>query len=323
MMMARILKTGFAASAALAVLLCAPAARAEFPDKNVTFVIPFGPGGGFDRTVRLISPYLEKALPNKVEVLPKNMPGAGGRKGYSVVYRAKPDGYIFTIANMPGAALPGVLGEKIEYDLNKFTWIARLASEEYMIGVPAKSNIKSLDDLIKLGRPVKFPSTGFGSTGQAATAVVGDVLKMPVNHLTGYKGTSAYIVGTIRGDADAALAPVSTFRKFVQSGDIRPLVTFEEKSSMPGVPTIAELGHPELTGLAVERFVLAPPGLPADVTKALSDAFTKAVNDPDYKAATVKTGELLAYLPADEARKAAEKSLAIFLKHKEAVSKKN
>ncbi len=313
----------FAIAAALGALLGIPAAHAEFPEKNIEFIIPFGPGGGFDRTVRLISPYLEKALPKKVEVLPKNVPGAGGRKGMSIVYRAKPDGYMFTIANMPGAALPGVLGQKVEYDLQKFTWIARLASEEYMIGVPTKSNIKSLDDLRKLGRPVKFPSTGFGSTGQAATAVVGDVMNIPIQHLTGYKGTSAYIVGTIRGDADAALAPVSTFRKFVQSGDIRPLVTMEAKSSMPGVPTIAELGHPELTGLAVERFILAPPGLPADVAKALSEAFTKAVNDPAYKAATVKTGESLAFLPAAEAKVAAEKSLGIYLKHKAAVSKKN
>jgi tripartite-type tricarboxylate transporter receptor subunit TctC len=312
-----------AIAATMGTLLSVPAAHAEYPEKNIDFIIPFGPGGGFDRTVRLIAPSIEKALPNKVEVLPKNVPGAGGRKGMSIVYRAKPDGYMMTIANMPGAAMPGVLGEKVEYDLPKFTWIARIASEEYMIGVPAKSNIKSIEDLRKLGRPVKFPNTGFGSTGYAATAILGEVLKFPINHLTGYKGTNAYIVGTIRGDADAAVAPVSTFRKFVQSGDIRPLVTMEAKSSMPGVPTIAELGHPELTGLAVERFVLAPPGLPANVAKTLSEAFSKAVEDPAYKAATTKSGEALAYLPADEARVAADKSLAIFLKYKSVIGKKN
>jgi tripartite-type tricarboxylate transporter receptor subunit TctC len=116
-----------------------PATAAGFPEKNIDFIIPFGPGGGFDRTVRIISPALEKTLPNKVEVVPKNVPGAGGAKGLATVFRAKPDGHTLAIANMPGAAIPAITNEPVEYDVNKFTWIARLATEEYMLAVSAKS----------------------------------------------------------------------------------------------------------------------------------------------------------------------------------------
>lgn len=316
------LRIALAAAVACGPALLAPAALAQYPEKNIEFIIPFGPGGGFDRTVRIISPHLEKALPKKVEVLPKNVAGAGGQKGLATVYRANPDGYLLTIANIPGAALPGIMGEQVEYQLDKFTWIARLATEEYMIAVPTKSAIKSVEDLKKLGRPVKVPHTDFGSTAYAATAIFMAELNIPVQHLTGYKGTNDYIVATIRGDGDAALAPVSTLRKFIEAGDMRGIVTMEEKSTIQGVPTIASLGYKSLTGLAVDRFVLAPPGTPDNIKKTLSDAFAKAVQDPELKAAAEKTGEPFAFLPASEAKASGDRALALYLKYKSVLGRK-
>ncbi|HXF54049.1 MAG TPA: tripartite tricarboxylate transporter substrate binding protein [Hyphomicrobiaceae bacterium] len=310
------------AAALCAGALLAPAASAQYPEKNIEFIIPFGPGGGFDRTVRLVSPYLEKALGGKVEVLPKNVAGAGGRKGLATVFRAKPDGYLLVIANVPGAALPEVMGEQVEYELTKFTWIARLATEEYMVAVPANSPIKSLDDMKKLGRPVKIPHTDYGSTAYAATAIFTAELNIPVQHLVGYKGTNDYIVATIRGDGDAAMAPVSTLRKFIEAGDMRGLVTMEAKSTIGNVPTIGSLGHDSLTGLAVDRYVLAPPGLPDAIRKTLSDAFAKAVQDPELKAAAEKSGEPFAFLPSDQAKASAERSLALYLKYKAVLGRK-
>lgn len=311
-----------AAAAMCAATLLTPVASAQYPEKNIEFIIPFGPGGGFDRTVRVVSPYLEKALPKKIEVLPKNVAGAGGRKGLATVFRANPDGYLLVIANIPGAALPEVMGEQVEYELDKFTWIARLATEEYMIAVPAKSSIKSVDDLKKLGRPVKIPHTDYGSTAYAATAIFTAELNIPVQHLTGYKGTNDYIVATIRGDGDAAMAPVSTLRKFIEAGDMRGIVTMEEKSTIGDVPTIGSLGYKGLTGLAVDRFVLAPPGTPDNIKKILSDALAKAVQDPELKAAAEKSGEPFAFLPAAEAKASGDRALGLYLKYKSVLGRK-
>lgn len=307
--------------AVAATTLAAPSGAAEFPEKNIQFIIPFGPGGGFDRTVRAVSPFMEKEFGNKISVLPRNVPGAGGKRGLATVYRASPDGYTISIANIPGAALPAITGAKVEYDINKFTWIARLSTEEYMIAVPSKSSIRTIDDLRKLGRPVKMPSTSFGSTGFAATVIFGEVLKFPIQHLTGYKGTNDYIVGVIRGDGDATVGPVSTLRKFLESGDMRGIFTTEEASSVKGVPTIAELGHPELTGLGVDRFVVGPPGVPAAVTQALSDSMAKALEDPELKAHARKTKEPFAFLPADRAKASADRSLALYTQYKAAIQK--
>src|SRR3990170_4430441 len=125
-----------------AALLSSAAAAADFPQKNIEFIIPFGPGGGFDRTVRAIAPFMEKQFGGKISVLPRNVPGAGGKKGMATLYRAKPDGYTISIANIPGAAIPGLTGEKVEYDIDKLTWIARLATEEYTLAVATQSPIR-------------------------------------------------------------------------------------------------------------------------------------------------------------------------------------
>jgi tripartite-type tricarboxylate transporter receptor subunit TctC len=265
---------------------------------------------------------MEKTLPKKVEVLPKNLPGAGGRRALATVFRAKPDGYLISIMNSPGAAIPALLGEKVEYDLSKFAWVAKIGGEDYMIGASAKGSIRSIDDLKKLGRPVKIPTTGFGSTAYAAAAVFAEALGFKAEHIPGYKGTNDYIVGIVRGDGDIAVAPVSTFKQFVESGAIRPLMTAEEKTSMPGVKTIAELGHPELAGLAVERYVVAPPATPANTVKILSDALGKAADNPELKAMAAKSGEPLEFIPSDRAKVAFDKALAIYEKYKTAIARK-
>jgi putative tricarboxylic transport membrane protein len=299
-----------------------PSAWAQYPQKNIEFLIPFGPGGGFDRTVRLVSPYMEKALPKKVEVLPKNLPGAGGRRALATVYRAKPDGYLISIMNSPGAAIPLLVGDKVEYDLAKFAWIAKIGAEEYMVGVSAKSPIKTIDDLRKLGRPIKMPTTGFGSTAYAAGAVFAAAFGLKAEHISGYKGTNDYIVGIVRGEGDIAVAPVSTFKQFVESGAIRPLMTFEEQTSMPGIQTVAQLGHPELSGLAVERYIVGPPNMPADIVKILSDALGQAANNPELKAKAAKSGEPLQYIPAGKAKAAFDKALSVYEKYKSALARK-
>jgi tripartite-type tricarboxylate transporter receptor subunit TctC len=314
------LKLALATAIGITAALATPAAAQKFPEKNIDFIIPFGPGGGFDRTVRIIAGPMEAALPNKVSVLPKNVPGAGGAKGVATVFRAAPDGYTLAIANMPGAAIPAIIGEPTEYEIDKFTWIARVGVEEYMLAVPSKSAIRSIEDIQKLGRPLKVLSTDYGSTAYAAGQIVGEVLKFPVQPLTGYKGTNDYIVGAIRGDGEAVVAPVSTLKQFVEAGDMRPIFSTEEKSSIKDVKTIAELGFPQLTGLAVERFVIGPPGMPAETVKILSDSIMKAVASPEAQKHAATEG--FAPLPAAEAKASADNTLALYSKYKEALGKK-
>ena len=307
------------AVAAVALGLAGPAS-AEYPEKDITFIIPYSPGGGFDTTVRQIASVLPKYLPNDVNVIPKNVPGAGGRLGNGQIYRAKPDGYTIGIFNMPGAAIPQLTGEKVNYDITKISWIARASTSPYLLGVNPKTGIKTLNDIKNLGRPLKMAHTGYGSTAYTASSITKHVVGFKATHITGYKGSKSYIVGVVRGDAEAAMAPVQTMASFVKSGDIRAVVTFEEKSDIiPGVPTIAELGYPQLTGLGVERLIGAPPGLPAKIQKILSDAIGKAIRDPASQAWAKKTKRAFSYLPARKTKAAVDQALKNFAEYPDAL----
>lgn len=314
------MKIGLTTLAGVITALTSAALAIGYPEKNIEFIIPFGPGGGFDRTVRIISPALEKVLPNKVQVIPQNVAGAGGAKGTATIFRADPKGYTIGIINMPGAAIPSLGGDNPGYDMAKFSWIARLATEEYMLAVPAKSSLKTIEDFQKLGRPVKIPSTDFGSTAYAGSEIFAKELGFTVQHLTGYKGTNDYIVGAIRGDGDAVVAPVSTLKQFIQAGDMRGIFSTEEKSSIPGVKGIGELGHKELVGLGVERFAVGPPGMPPEAIKVLSDGIEKAMKDPEVQKHADKEG--FAFQPSGEAKASADRGLGLYSKHKEALIRK-
>ena len=297
----------------------ASVAKAEFPEKDITFLIPFSPGGGMDSTSRAIAQVMGKYLPNNVNVVPKNVPGAGGKRGYGELARSAPDGYTISVINWPGAALPAVLDEPASYDVNTLTWLGRMSVSEYLLGAGPQSGIKTLDDLKNRDKPVKITSTGPGSTAHVGASMSMSVVGFEGEFLTGYKGSAQYILGIVRGDGDIAVAPVQTFAKFVEAGDVVPVVTFEEKSTFDGVPTIVEAGYPELSGLGVERYVAGPPGIPEDIRNVLSEAIQKAIQDPETQAWAEKTNRPFAPLNADEADKAVKRSLATMIKYKDAL----
>lgn len=299
-------------------------AQAVFPEKDITIIIPFSPGGGMDTTPRAITGPMSKYLPNNVKVVPKNIPGAGGRRGYAELMRSAPDGYTISVINFPGAAIPSLTGEKVAYDINKFVWVARMSNSAYLIASAGKNNaINKFEDLKKLGRPVKMTHTGYGSTSYSAAGIVRDAMGIESTPLTGYKSSAEYIVGMIRGDGDATIAPVESFYKFVKSGDVKALVTFEAKSTLPGVPTIRSLGYPELEGLGVDRILAAPPGTPDNVRRILSDAIIKAMQDPEAQAWAKKVRRPFDPMDTDEVTAYLKKSIAFYTKYKSSLLKRD
>jgi len=318
-------KIALAAAAAGATIMIATAMpAAAFPDKNINIIIPFSPGGGFDTYVRLVAPYVEKYLPKKVKVVPRNMPGAGGRKGLAAAYRARPDGYTLGLANVPGVAIPPLLGTKVAYDLNKMTWVARISVDYYLLGVAGKSPVKSLDGLRKssMSAVLKMPSTGAGSTADAISKIFIGVLGLKGQVVGGYKGTKEMTIAVIRGDVPASALPINSTRKYVQSGDIRPLLSTQHPSPFKGTPSAKDLGLGELNGMAIQRLVGGAPGIPDAVRKTLSDAFMKAMADPKLIAAAKKAKRPFAPLSGDETKTVLDQQLAVYLKFKNELAKK-
>jgi tripartite-type tricarboxylate transporter receptor subunit TctC len=258
------------------------AAPAAFPAKNIQFIIPYAPGGGFDTFVRFIAPVMEAHLQRRTSIVPNNITAGSGSRGISTLYRAKPDGYTIGIFDVPGMFIQQALQGTTAYDLDKFAWIGCMGEgERYFVGVGANSPLKTFADLETLSkrRPVKFAVAGLEGTAAAATIIGTEVLGIRRQLITGYKGSSDYIVAAIRGDCDAIISATSTMMRFRRAGELRILASFETKSSLPGIPDATALGKPELDQITVERPVGAPPGTPPEIQTILSDALSQSLAD--------------------------------------------
>lgn len=264
-----------------AAMLGASGAQAAWPEKNITMIIPTPPGGGFHAYAQATAPFLAKYLGGKIKVVLKNMPGSGFRRATSALYNSKPDGYTIGLVGIGIVLLPQLKGDKINYDLNKFTWIGRFSYDGLAIGVRKDSPINSIADLKNLGRPIKWPHTQ-----RFYPTMFSLILGYPIQVLTGYRGGRGYMTAVVRGDGEAFVHVPSSMRSFLKSGKVKMIALFDDryKKEFPGVPTADDLGKPELKQITTERLLAAPPGLPADIEKALITAFSKALNDPELKA---------------------------------------
>ena len=268
--------------AVMAMLGAGAPVRAAFPEKDITFVVPYAPGGTFDTYVRAISAALERHLPNKVHVIPTNNPGGDGAKAVGTIWRTKPDGYTIAIFDIPGELLPQIANNPPPaYDLRKMTWLASAGADPYGIAVTGKSPIQTLDDMKKLGRPVKVTSTGPGTSSYLVAHIVMDVLGIPMSSISGYRGSSEYVIGAIRGDGDGTVAVIPQLLKFRDSGDLRTIAVMAPKSPFPGVVDATAMGQPDLGKLAIRRLIGAPPGLPENIRKILEDSLMEAMADPE------------------------------------------
>lgn len=257
-------------------------AFAKFPDKDIVWVVPFRAGGGFDSYARTIARVMPKYLPNKVNIIIKNMGGAGGTVGTSYLYRSKPDGYTIGILNFPGMAIAQKF-KRTEYDINKFVYLGMVGTSVYLLAVPAHSRFRTLKDLQNAKKPVRFASEGKGATADFMLRVATKTLHIPTQIVTGYKGAPTVILAAIKGDVDASLyGSLEVNLRFIRSGDLKPICIFDTKRSslLPNVPTITELGYSsDLTKISLMRFVALPPKTPRERAATLRKALRLSLAD--------------------------------------------
>jgi len=284
-------------SGAAGLALAAPRVRAAaaFPDKDISFIIPYGPGGGFDTYARAVSPVMERYLPRRVNVVPFNLSAGGGARAITQLYRARPDGHTIGLFGIPGAFILQEQRGAREFDLARFTWLGSIGpGDVYAIGVAANSPVRTVDDLRALSRTreVTFTCTGPDGTSYLASVVATQLLDIRPRFITGYGGSTDYIVAT-----------------------------FEEQSSIPGAASAVDLGRPELSEIIVERMVAAPPDLPADIRSALTSALDQAVRDPEIVAWAARAGVPWAPRPAGQADAVFRRHQAFFQRWKQFLPK--
>jgi tripartite-type tricarboxylate transporter receptor subunit TctC len=287
--------------AASAAVLAGCTGRAGASSGDVTFIIPVGPGGGGDIYARLIGAAMEKQLPAGTHVVPFNVAAGGGGKGIRQLYRARPDGRTIGMLSLPSLfVLQHLRG--IKDDFTRFSWLCNITKgEPYGLAVRHDSPLSSIDDLLALSRKRAVTLTASGPEGVAyfVTIIASRLLGLRIRLITGYRNSSDYVTGLIRGDADLVVAGISVIRRMSQGNTLRLLASFEEHSSTPGVPDATTLGLPELAELTALRVIAGPPGLPRDIQTRLSEMLLAALQTPSVIAFAARNGDTLDPLAAD------------------------
>ncbi|MFC2170222.1 Bug family tripartite tricarboxylate transporter substrate binding protein [Acidobacteriota bacterium] len=261
------------------------AKETSFPVKSITCIVPYSAGGGFDAYSRAIAKTLPKYLPNKVNVVVKNMLGAGGRRGSAVLYRSKPDGYTIGMLNPIGLATNDLVKKSSQYDLNNYTYFATCSRSVGGIFVATNSKYNTIEDLQKAEK-VKFITGGRGSSTWLLGMLAKDVMDIPVFMVTGYSGTTEYITALLRKDADALAFGTADFMiPYLQEGEIKSIMIFTRKvwEPMPEATTAKGTQYEEFADIIQDRVIAGPPGIPDKIASILQTALLNALKDPELQ----------------------------------------
>jgi tripartite-type tricarboxylate transporter receptor subunit TctC len=282
-------------------LVCSSLWAQPYPNKVITIVVPFPPGGSTDGMARAIAPKMQEVLGQSVIV--DNKPGATGTVGAGFVKRAPADGYTLLVTSLgPLVIAPHLLGSVPYNAATDFDYLTVGLQSPNVLVVPASSPYKTLADLIAAEKAnpgkLSFGSSGSGSSDHLATEIFWQQTGTTGIHVP-YKGGGPAITDAVGGQLDALFANVNSVIQFIRAGKLRPLALAGNKRSpvLPNVPTFAELGYKEVVAYGWQA-VVAPKGLQPDVKAKIYKSIIFALNDPQTKKGFVDAGyEIVANTP--------------------------
>lgn len=250
-----------------------------YPDKSISLVVVFGPGGTSDVVARIVGQSLSEEL--KQPVVIENRPGAGGNIGARYVSRSAPDGYTL-LAGFPGLTTNGALYSKLSYDPGKdFEPISLLASAPNVIVINGKSPRDSIKKLVEYGKAhrgeLNFGSAGAGTSSHLAGELFNEITGLDMTHVP-YKGGAPALTDLASGRLDVMIIPLPEAIGLIRGGQLKALALASKQRSplLPDVPTTKEAG---LSDFEVGSWygLLAPAGTPKEIIKKLAASSSKAL----------------------------------------------
>jgi tripartite-type tricarboxylate transporter receptor subunit TctC len=279
-------------------------AQAGYPDKPVTMIVPFPPGGVADTVARPVAEALGREL--KQTVVIENKSGAGGALGIGAASRAPADGYTVLLSLSSISILPEadkILGRNPAYQMSQFIPIARFTADPTVLVVRAEAPWKTLAEFVADAR--RRPGAyNYGSSGNYGTMHVPmEMLKSAANfrmtHIP-YTGAGPAVTALLGGQIDAIASGPSTVAQHIKAGKLRALAHWGDKplASLPDVPSLKQLGY--AAQFAQWSALFVPAGTPNDVVQRLRVAAQKAATDPTVQQTIGRAGSPIAYLDQPE-----------------------
>ena len=267
---------------AAAVLGAATLAHAAYPEKPITLVVPWAPGGSTDILARALAEQLTKTLGQPVIV--DNRAGASGNIGSNFVAKAKPDGYVLLVGSMSTHAMNPALMPNMPFKgVEDFTPIAQMANVVNTMVVSASVPATNVKEFIAYAKAnpgkLNYASAGAGSTNHLSAVLFEKAAGVQMTHIP-YKGGAPAVVDTVADQTQVLFSAGTQTLPHVKTGKLKLLAVTEAQRSvlLPNVPTVAET----LPGfeLGVWYGLFGPKGMPADVVQKLNDATNAALAVP-------------------------------------------
>lgn len=274
------------ALAALVAAAALPAYAQQYPNRPITMIVPFAPGGIADITGRPLAASMSRILGQSVVV--ENKAGAGGAIGHAFVAKSKPDGYTIMTALSSIVVIPEadkVNGRPSTYQMSDFTPIALLSADPTILLVPAGARWKTLKELIDDARSrpgkISYASSGVYGTIHTCFEMLAQAADVKLLHVP-YKGGGPAMTALLAGETDLGAQSPGVSDPHIRSGKIRVLGSWAgtRTAALPDVPTMKE------QGFDVEFYIWAgvftPAGLPPDVRERITAAVRQSAQDPEF-----------------------------------------
>jgi tripartite-type tricarboxylate transporter receptor subunit TctC len=274
-----------------AVLLANPA-RAEFPERTVTLVVPFAAGGTIDVIARVMADKL-KAKWN-VPVIVENKVGAGNVVGATAVARAAPDGHTLLFANTSVSVNPSLF-KSLPFDTERdLAPVIYLFPSPNVLLAQKRLNADNLKDVIAVAKarpqPLTYGSVGKGSFHHLSMELFKSEAKVELVHVP-YRGVAPAMLGFVRGEVDLYCSDIPGAIGQIKSGELKPLAITSKRRArlLPDVPSMAEAGLPNYDASGYVGIVTTG-GTPPDVLQKLNKAIGEVANEPEFKERFAATG---------------------------------
>jgi tripartite-type tricarboxylate transporter receptor subunit TctC len=283
------------------VAVMAMTSAMAWPDKPVTLLVPFPPGGSTDLIARTLAPKLQEKLGGTFIV--DNKAGATGTIGAGIVTKAAPDGYTLLVSSLGPFVIAPHLLTKVPYDaLKDFDYITVAVQAPNVLVVPAKSPHNSLADVIAYEKAnpgkMSFASSGNGSSDHLTAELFWLQTGTSGLHVP-YKGGGPVMTDLLGAQVDSSFMNINTAMPQILAGKLKALAITSARRSplLPKVQTMEEAGVKE-TNVYSWQAIAAPHGLPADIKTKLHAAIVAGLNDPQIKARLLDLGfEIVANTP--------------------------